>query len=299
MIPPTWEELFSGLDEGVLPERSYPYSYQDLPLIKLFVYSRIKGISGFQSLQKHLEVRSDVLNLVGLDKVPHRKTIAKRFRALPDSVLDLLHQLTERFTLAEELDASIASVDSTLLHAHGNVWHKKQRDKDELPSCGNVDQEAHWGKSGCGEWVFGYRLHVLTLCGPEGITWPAATEVRPANVKDADVFDNKLAHYLPNDTQVLLGDGGYDQESCYQNCDERNVTLLAPIKVKKTRHPSVVKGPSFTKTLVSARSLLYAKLPLSRFRVNLKTFSIWSTCPLKVSTTCVPYAFSQSWLMSC
>ncbi len=49
MIPPTWEELFSALDEGVLPERSYPYSYQDLPLIKLFVYSQIKGISGFQS----------------------------------------------------------------------------------------------------------------------------------------------------------------------------------------------------------------------------------------------------------
>jgi IS5 family transposase len=279
MITPTWEELFSGLDEGVLPERSYPYSYQDLPLIKLFVYSRIKGISGFQSLQKHLEVRSDVLNFVGLDKVPHRKTIAKRFRALPDSVLGLLHQLTEHFTLTEEVDASIASVDSTLMHAKGNVWHKKQRDKGELPSCGNVDREAHWGKSGCGEWVFGYRLHSLTLCGPEGITWPADISVQPANIKDADVFDDELAHCLPNDTEVLLGDGGYDQESCYRNCDERKVTLLAPIKVKKTRHPSVVKELSFTKTPVSARSLLYAKPPSNRFRVNSKTFSIWSTCP--------------------
>lgn len=274
MIPPTWEELFSGLDEGVLPERSYPYSYQDLPLIKLFVYSRIKGISGFQSLQKHLEVRSDVLNLVGLDKVPHRKTIAKRFRALPDAVLALLHQLTEHITLAEELDPSIASVDSTLMNAKDNVWHQKQRAKGELPKCGNVDQEAHWGKSGCGEWVYGYRLHSLTLCGPEGITWPAAISVHPANIKDADVFDNELAHRLPNDVQVLLGDGGYDQKSCYQNCDERNLTLLAPIKVKKTRHLSVVKEPSFTKTPVSARSLPCAKPPSSRFRVNSKTSSV-------------------------
>ncbi len=278
MIPPTWEGLFGAVDNLVLPERSYPYSYQDLPLIKLFVYSRIKGISGFQSLQKHLEIRSDVLNLVGLDKVPHRKTLAKRFRALPDSVLGLLHQLTEHFTLTEEVDASIASVDSTLMHAQGNVWHKKQRDKGELPSCGNVDQEAHWGKSGCGEWVFGYRLHVLTLCGPEGITWPATIGLHAANIKDADVFDDELAHCLPNDTEVLLGDGGYDQESCYRNCDGREVTLLCPIKVKKTRRLHVVKELSFTKTLAFVRSSPYARPPSSRFRVNLKTSSVWNTC---------------------
>ncbi len=117
MIIPRWEALFSALDEDVLPARSYPYSYQDLPLIKLFVYSRIKGINRYQSLQKHLEVRPDVLSLVGLDTVPHRKTLANRFRALADLALELLHRLTKHVTLAEEVDASIASVDSTLMHA--------------------------------------------------------------------------------------------------------------------------------------------------------------------------------------
>lgn len=143
MIAPTWEGLFEAVDELVLPERSYPYSYQDLPLIKLFVYARIKGITAFQSLQKHLTLRPEVLAPVGLEKAPHRKTLAARFRAPSTSALSLLHQLSERFIKKGAVDPSIGSVDSTLMHANGNVWHKKQRDQGELPSCGNIDTQAH------------------------------------------------------------------------------------------------------------------------------------------------------------
>lgn len=279
MIAPPWEGLFEAVDELVLPERSYPYSYQDLPLIKLFVYARIKGITAFQSLQKHLTLRPEVLALVGLDKAPHRKTLATRFRALSSSVLSLLHQLSERFIEMGVVDPSIGSVDSTLMHANGNVWHAKQMKGGELPSCGNIDQEAHWGKSGCGEWVFGYRLHTLTLCGPEGVIWPVTIGVHAANLKDAEVFDDELIHHLPKTTQVLLGDGGYDQESCYGACDRREVTLLAPIKVKKTHRPSAAKEPSSIKTPAFVRSSRCAKPPWSRFKVNLKTGSAWNTCP--------------------
>lgn len=279
MIAPNWEGLFEAIDELILPERSYPYSYQDLPLIKLFVYARIKGINAFQSLQKHLTLRPEVLALVGLEKAPHRKTLAARFRALSNSALSLLHQLSERFIETGVVDSSIGSVDSTLMHAQGNVWHAKQMKGGELPSCGNVDQEAHWGKSGCGDWVFGYRLHSLTLCGPEGVIWPATIGVHAANRKDAQVFEDELVRHLPRATQVLLGDAGYDQESCYINCDEREVTLLAPIKVKKTPHPSGAKEPSSTKTPVAVRSLRCAKPPWSLSKGSSKTSSAWSACP--------------------
>ena len=259
MITPQYEELFAGLEGIALTEHSYPYQYQDLSLIKLFVYARIEGIKGFQTLQKHLALRADVVALLGLGDVPHRKTLAERFRSLADTVSSVLTQLTNRFIETGAVDASIASVDSTLMHAHGNVWHKKQRDTGELPKCGTIDQEAHWGKSGCGEWVYGYRLHNLTLCGPEGITWPAAISLHAANIKDADVFDDELVRVLPSTTQVLLGDGGYDQDSCYRNCDMREVTLLAPIKVKKTHHQSVSKEPSFIRIPTSAKFLPCAK----------------------------------------
>lgn len=66
---------------------------------------------------------------------------------------------------------------------------------------------------------------------------PATISVQAANRKDAEVFDDELIHHLPKATLVLLGDGGYDQESCYSNCDEREVTRS---HIKKTPHPNVV-----------------------------------------------------------
>jgi len=235
MVTETLEAMFKELEGLVLPERGYPYDYQDLALIKLFLYGMVKDIKGFQSLQKHLQKRADVVELLGLDKIPHRKTIATRFRALSDSVRSLLHQLTEKFIKAKIVDPLIGSVDSSLMQAHGNVWHKKQRDKGELPKCGNIDIEAHWGKSGCGKWVYGYRIHCLTLCGPAGITWPADIAVEAANIKDAEVFDEQLSKHLPKKLQVLLGDGGYDQDSCYQICDDKEISLILRLKKHTSR----------------------------------------------------------------
>ncbi len=46
MVTPTWENMFREFETLALPERDYPYGYQDMPLIKLFVYARLKGITG-------------------------------------------------------------------------------------------------------------------------------------------------------------------------------------------------------------------------------------------------------------
>ena len=123
------------------------------------------------------------------------------------------------------------SVDSSLMHAQGSVWHKKQRDKGELPKCGNIDQEAHWGKSGCGTWVYGYRVHCL-VSGSSQAALPCDVEVASANLKDAQVFKDHLACSVPEQTQVLFGDGGFDNQKCYDLCDQQGVSLVAPIKAK-------------------------------------------------------------------
>ena len=36
----------------------------------------------------------------------------------------------------------------------------------------------------------------------------------------------------PKQTQVLFGDGGFDNQNCYNLCDQRGVSLVAPIKAK-------------------------------------------------------------------
>lgn len=278
MVAPSWEDLFKELEGLELKGRSYPYQYSDIAMIKLFVYSRIKGIVGFKTIHKHLKLRPDVVGLVGLEKVPHRKTLAERFRELSVEVLDLLHQLTQRFITLGAIDPSIASIDSTLMQANGNIWHKKQMETGELPKCGNVDTQAHWGVSGCGEWTFGYRLHCLTLCGVEGITWPATISVHSANIKDAKVFEDELSRQLPATTEVASGDGAYAQEACFAICEQNQTSLIVPIQVKKTLHPKELNGPSYTKIQTFVRSLPFVKPRLNPFRDNSKNVLGLNVC---------------------
>jgi hypothetical protein len=99
--------------------------------------------------------------------------------------------------------------------------------------------------SGSGDWVYGYRLHSLMSCGPYGLELPYDAQVEPANVKDHEVFKTVFASALPNSTEVILADTGYDQREslwdddggCYEATDAKEVSLLVPIKVKKNTPP--------------------------------------------------------------
>ena len=279
MVAPSWEDLFKELEGLEFKQREYPYQYDDLPIIKLYLYTRIKGIVGFKTIHKHLQLRPDVLKRVGLLRIPHRKTLAQRFRGMSGEAVDLLHQSTQRFIALGAIDPCIASMDSTLMQANGNIWHKKQMETGELPKCGNIDVEAHWGVNGCGEWTFGYRLHCLTLCGVEGITWPTTVSVHSANIKDAQVFEDELCQQMPLATQIALGDGGYAQEGCFAVCEKNQTSLIAPIKIKKTRHLSGLNKPDSIKTPIPARSLPSEKLLLNLFRGNSKNYLSLNDCP--------------------
>lgn len=169
---------------------------------------------------------------------PHRTTLGKRFKRMPETVRFALKQVHGEFVDQQQSDASIMSVDSTLMHAHGNVWHKKQRDQGELPTCGNIDTQAHWGVSGAGEWVYGYRLHTLMSCGPYGLELPCDAQVEPANIKDAEVFKSVLVPSMPEGAEIILADAGYDEQGCYDASDAKSVSLLVPIKVKRYTPPA-------------------------------------------------------------
>ena len=66
---------------------------------------------------------------------------------------------------------------------------------------------------------------------------PCDVEVAAANVKDARVFRDLLAPSIPEATQVLLGDGGFGEQGCYELCDDKDVSLVAPIKAKANTPP--------------------------------------------------------------
>ena len=233
MLTLSLRSFIAQVDKLDLPSERYPYCYSERSMVKLFLYSLVKGIRSFKSLRRHLAERPVVLKLVGLSTTPHRTTLSRRFKTLYESLSRLLRQLHERFVLFEHTDPSVMSFDSTLMHANGNLWHAKDRKAGKLPACGNIDTQAHWGVSGAGEWVFGYRYHCAVSCLPGGYVLPREVDVRAANIKDAQVFKERLAPNLPEQTLLALGDGGYDERGCYELCDKQAVSLLAPITVKE------------------------------------------------------------------
>lgn len=225
MVQPRLIEVLEQLEGLDFAKLTYPYVYGDLLVMKLFVYFRVLSIVAFKAMYEHLKLRPEVLMLMGLSFPPHRTTLSRRFKAMPSSIQDVLRQLTEGLLTSEQIEAGLGAVDASLMQANGKLWHKKQMETGELPRCGNVDVEARWGKSGYKGWVFGYGLHTLLLAHP--MAWPCAFAVSPANRKEAPVLRQQLLPQLPQNTLLLLADGGYDDEQAALNCEAKDCTLLS------------------------------------------------------------------------
>lgn len=207
------------------------YSYSEASMVKVFVYGLIKGIREFKTLHDHLEDKPEIQSWLDWQSVPHRTTLSRRFKALPEQLCVLIAEVYQTFVKEEKLNEAVMSVDSSLMQADGNLWHKKDREAGVIPKCGNIDTDAHWGISGCGEWIYGYRVHCLVNADAE-VALPKTVAVHAANLKDGAVFADELARSLSKDTAVVLADSGYDEQACYDLCDAKEISLIAPLEVK-------------------------------------------------------------------
>jgi hypothetical protein len=101
-------------------------------------------------------------------RLPSRRTFERRLKALPETLPEQIGSLGRHLVGLLRPWASsgrAVALESTLLEAKGGVWHKKDREKGEVPHS-SIDTEAHWGKSGWRGWVYGWKLHLAcTVAG--------------------------------------------------------------------------------------------------------------------------------------
>ena len=97
MIALTMENYLTQIDNLELPEDAASYLYAQRSIIKLFLYALINGITHFKTLHQQLLEKPAILNLVGLANVPHRITLSRRFKTLPESLRQLLMQPHDSF----------------------------------------------------------------------------------------------------------------------------------------------------------------------------------------------------------
>jgi Transposase DDE domain len=86
------------------------------------------------------------------------------------------------------VDPYIVSVDSTLLKAKGHVRHKSSMIKGVVP-CSGIDIDARWGFSHTKQWIFGYKLHLVSSMGSLIVSLSA-------DFTQANAYDNQMYHIL-------------------------------------------------------------------------------------------------------
>ena len=143
-------------------------------------------------------------------RLPSRSTYYERFRrakALFEQAIRILGKQAVRYGWA---DASVVSVDKSLMSAKGPKWWRSDRTRNRIPKgLSGVDQESQWGYSSYHGWVQGYSYEIVVSSGKNGVVWPLLASVDTANVSEHQSFEDKISD-LPKRAQFVLADSGYD-----------------------------------------------------------------------------------------
>jgi hypothetical protein len=159
-------------------------------------------------------------------RFPTRRTFERRLLALPLSLPGLIGYFGRHLVCLLNPWAQhgrAAALDSTMLKTGGGVWHKKHKEKGEIPHT-SIDTEAGWSKSGWHGWWYGWKLHLAVAVGWVWI--PLAAELTVANTADNEVAP-LLLQQLPAEVGYILGDTHYNDPDLREDCSEQGRELVA------------------------------------------------------------------------
>ncbi len=210
--------------------RGRPKVYSDTLFLKVLVVMIVRHLHTVHELLSVLEQPTPEMLLVRTmltedGKFPTRRTFERRLKAIPDTLPAQIGCLGRHLVALIEPWADCGravAIDSTLLRAHGGVWHKKDREAGVVPHS-SIDTEAHWTKSGWHGWVYGWKLHLVATVAKVWI--PLAAEVTPANVADSEVAPDLVCR-IPAEVRFVLGDQHYNTPDLRELCEEDERCLV-------------------------------------------------------------------------
>ena len=202
--------------------RGRPIVYSHSSMLLFFMVMLLKKKYCFKTMEKYAQTHYFIF---GFPKAPSRKTIRRRFLALPALLQCLMPQIAFK---CQDLSHSTFGfrwgfVDKSVFCAFGGLWHKKHMQQGIVPHS-SIDTDASWAKSEYHGWRFGYGLHVL--CNEH--RFPISALVTTAAVKDHSQV-NILITYIKHYIGLIVGDAGYFCAKVIQELDEKcNILLQTP-----------------------------------------------------------------------
>src|SRR5215210_1175017 len=221
--------------------RGRPSFYSDRLFLKALVIMIVKHLHTPYELLCVLEQPTPEMQalrplLMEGGRYPSRRTWERRLRELPDKLPAQIgclgRHLVELIQPWSEYGRAMAA-DSTILRARGGVWHKKHREAGEVPHT-SIDTEAHWTKSGWHGWVYGWKLHLVTVVA--GVWIPLAAQLIPANHDDSAEAEKLIREVPPHYVRYLLGDQHYNTPQLRTGCILRGWLLVATHRGKRPKN---------------------------------------------------------------
>jgi hypothetical protein len=211
-------------------QRGRPITYPEKLFLKALLIMIVKHLHKVHELLSVLnEPTFEIQQLRSLltesGRYPARRTWERRLKSLPASLPVQIgcfgRYLIELIAPWTSCGRAVA-VDSTVLRSNGGVWHKKDREKGEVPHS-SIDTEAHWTKSGWHGWVYGWKLHIA--CAVAAVWIPLSAELTSANVADNELAP-ALIHELPPEAHLILGDLHYNAPNVHEVCEQTDRLLV-------------------------------------------------------------------------
>lgn len=217
--------------QPVKRKRGRPNVYSDTLIIKALIIMIVKRLYTAYSLLAYLEQETLVTEqLKGLlqenGQFPSRRTWERRLARLPERLPSLIGALGRELVCKLQPWANsgrAVAIDSTPMRAKGGVWHKKDREKGEVPHS-SIDTEAHWGKSDYHGWYYGWKLHLVVTVAAVWI--PLSARLTPANIYDGNEAIALLEELSP-EARFILGDNHYKTPTIRAYCQRNGRFLVA------------------------------------------------------------------------
>lgn len=215
-------------------KRGRPYVYPTIVILLCYLVRIWMRISSNNCLHHYFSIydryHAKIMKSCGLDTLPDRRTFDRRFKTIP--VGSMVHAMGKRFVIEKISDASIVSVDSSMIRAkNGHVWHRKQMTSGKIPRSG-IDTDARWEFSWTKGWTFGYKLHMTSSTGK--LVVQLSVYVTPANVYDNQTYQELVEHL--HAIRYVVADAGYDDQKLYDYTRQKGARLACPVRrYRRTR----------------------------------------------------------------
>jgi DDE family transposase len=236
--------------------RGHPKVYSDRLFLKALVIMIVRHVHTVHELlsvlaQPTAEMRQLREVLCEHGRFPTRRTWERRLKAIPATLPAQIGCLGRHLIDLIQPWANAgraAAIDSTVLRSRGGVWHQKHREKGEVPHT-SIDTQAHWTKSGWHGWVYGWKLHVVSIVA--SVWFPIAAVLTPANIADSEPAP-MLLREVPADVRFVLGDRHYNTPELREDCDLADRLLVA---TRYGRYPHPDDGVEVRRVFHKLRSI--------------------------------------------